>query len=143
MTLQLILASGSSRRRELLDQIGLEYKVFAAGIDESTLPGEIAADYVCRMASAKARCGAQALSASVPVLGADTAVVVDGLILGKPENAPHAVEMLRRLSGRMHEVLSAVALLMPGGVETIRLNTSRVTFATLDADWIEAYCASP
>lgn len=141
MTAQFILASGSSRRRELLDQIGWRYEVMAIEIDESTKPGECAADYVCRMATEKARRGAESQDTSLPVLAADTAVVIDGDILGKPLNAMHAAQMLQRLSGRTHEVLTAVVLLAPGRSEALRLNTSRVTFATLDAVWIDLYCA--
>jgi septum formation protein len=142
MTTQFILASGSSRRRELLDQLGLKYEVIVTGIDESTRTGEPAADYVCRMASEKARCGADARCADLPVLAADTEVVIDGDILGKPENTAHAAEMLYRLSGRTHDVLSAVVLRLPGGMEELRLNTSRVSFAPLEAGWIASYCAT-
>lgn len=142
MTTQFILASGSSRRRALLDQLGLQYEVIVTGIDESARTGEPAADYVCRIASEKARGGAEARRSALPVLAADTEVVVDGDILGKPEDAAHAAEMLMRLSGRAHDVLSAVVLRLPGGGEELRLNASRVSFAPLDAGWIAAYCAT-
>lgn len=142
MTAQVLLASCSSRRRELLDQLGLEYEVYKAGVDETARPGEAAADYVCRIAAEKARRAATATRSHLPVLAADTAVVLDGKIMGKPADAGHAADMLRLLSGRTHKVYSAVSLHLPGGAEDLRLNISEVTFAPMDADWITAYCAS-
>jgi septum formation protein len=142
MTVQLLLASGSSRRRELLDQVGLEYDVFNAAVDETARTGESAADYVCRIAAQKARCAASATRTQLPVLAADTAVVLDGEIMGKPADAGHAADMLRRLSGRTHKVYSAVSLHLPAGIEDLRLSISEVTFAPMDDEWIASYCAS-
>jgi len=139
---QLILASGSSRRRQLLDQMGLKYRVESAEVDENSRPGEAPASYVCRVASAKARRVSQHNSAGLPVLAADTAVILDGQILGKPGNPDEARDMLERLSGRTHEVLTAVVLLGADGAEHRRLSVSRVTLGTLQADWIAAYCSS-
>ena len=106
----LYLASGSPRRRELLTQIGVPFTVTSAPIDETPLPGERAEAYVERLALAKAEAGLANLAGPAVVLGADTAVVLDGRILGKPENREHALAMLAELAGREHQVLTAVAL---------------------------------
>lgn len=109
------LASKSPRRRALLEQIGVDYEAVDAPIDEVRRTGEQPAAFVERMALEKARAGLAALGAapSAPVLAADTAVAIDELVLGKPRDAEHGMSMLRMLSGRMHRVISAVAL---GGV---------------------------
>lgn len=141
--IQLVLASGSKRRQELLDQIGIRYAVIPADIDESLRAGEPAADYVDRLAAEKARhVSMDPASNSLPVLAADTAVVVDGEILGKPASLELAATMLRRLAGKTHDVLSAIALDLPDGRALRALSVSRVTFAPLSIPWIEAYCAS-
>jgi septum formation protein len=142
MQSRLILASGSPRRRELLDQIGVRYRVTCADIDERQYAGEAARDYVQRMAMDKAAAVLSREGPGRPILAADTIVVLDGVVLGKPCDAGHAAEILRRLSGRTHEVMSAVVLLAPGAAVRRTLNVSRVTFAPLDDDWISAYCAS-
>ena len=119
----LCLASVSPRRRELLAQIGIAFSVAAADIDEVVLPGETARTYVTRLAREKAlavRRGGEPL----PVLAADTTVVLDGVIFGKPRDEADAVAMLGRLSGCTHEVLTAVALADSRRVEQ-RLSTSR------------------
>ena len=139
---QLVLASASPRRRELLDQVGLRYRVAPAEVDEMMFPGEAATDYVLRIAAEKARQAASADTSGLPVLAADTSVVLDGVILGKPGDALHAADMLRRLSGRSHEVLTAVVLLLGDGTEFSELGVSRVTFAGLESGWINAYCAT-
>ena len=139
---QLVLASASPRRRELLDQVGLHYRVAPAEVDESAYPGEPAADYVLRIAAAKARQVNSADNSGLPVLAADTAVVLDGAIMGKPGEALQAMDMLRELSGRSHEVLTAVVLLTSNGTELSDLGISRVTFAALEPEWISAYCAT-
>ena len=131
---QVYLASSSPRRRALLEQIGVRYELVSAPVDESAHPGEAAETFVLRLALAKARAGRVALSGRPdglgrPVLGADTAVVVDGEILGKPRDREHGLAMLRRLSDRSHWVLSAVA--MVGEHEATRLSASRVTFRRL------------
>jgi septum formation protein len=133
------LASSSPRRRELLAQIGLGFRVLQVDIDETPRPGESPQAYVRRLALAKARAGRDAVERREvrPVLGADTSVIVDGVMLGKPRDRAHGIEMLLRLSGRSHEVLTAVAL--AGMREAVRLSTSRVTFRTLGRAECEAY----
>jgi len=133
----LCLASKSPRRRELLAQIGVPHSVSAADIDEAVLTGESAADYVVRMACAKAR-AVHGRGAALPVLAADTTVVVDGLICGKPADEAQAVAMLQRLAGRSHQVLTAVALARDRGV-AFRLNASEVRFRRLSRAECLAY----
>ena len=136
------LASASPRRQELLRQLGIEFYVMPSNILEVREAGELPAQYVTRVAGDKARWVVQMVNeralASHPVLGADTEVLLDGEILGKPQNAAHATEMLQRLSGRMHEVLSAVCVRY-GEQEYSTLSTSRVTFRPLKPAEIEAY----
>jgi septum formation protein len=135
----LILASSSPRRRELLRQVGVDFRVAVADVDERVEPGEAPADYVLRVARDKVLAVQRREAGALPVLGADTTVVLDGCILGKPGSRAEAAGMLARLSGRTHEVYSAVALARgPRGVDH-RLNVTRVTFAQLEPDWIEAY----
>ncbi len=136
----LILASASPRRRELLTQIGIGFHQQVADIDESQHPGESPADYVARLALEKARAVHAVAEAEVPVLGADTSVVVDGRVLGKPADYPHARDMLRQLSGRAHEVFSAVALV--DGGEAVAVNRSKVWFRDIGDSEIEAYWRS-
>ena len=139
---ELVLASASPRRRELLSQIGIEYRVVVADLDETPQDGETPGDYVCRMACEKA---AEILSreqSRIPVLGADTAVIIDDEILGKPTDRQHAIHMLNDLSGRTHEVWSAVAVALPDGQVLQALNVTRVTFAEMERGWIEASCYS-
>lgn len=131
------LASVSPRRRDLLNQIGVPHVVVGAHIDESVLPGESAHDYVQRMARTKAL-AVWHQRQELPVLAADTTVVLDGVILGKPEHRDDALRMLARLSGRTHEVLTAVALATHGGL-TLRVGVSSVRFRALDADECAAY----
>ena len=137
------LASQSSRRRELLAQIGVEFRPLSVSVDETPLAGEAPADYACRLALEKARRGWTALGSKqrAPVLGADTAVVVKGVILGKPVDADQAGEMLAQLSGRIHEVLTAVALV--DDEERSCLNRSRVTFRELSERERSAYAEGP
>jgi len=109
MNEQLILASASPRRRELLDQIGVSYIVQAADIDETPKYKEIAEDYVVRIAAEKSAVSRSIIDSSLPILSADTSVVIDGYILGKPENEAHAIDMLQQLSGNKHFVYTAVS----------------------------------
>jgi septum formation protein len=133
------LASASPRRRELLQQIGVPYRTIASTVDESVLPGEAPARYVTRLAAAKAETGWESSrDPAVPVLAADTAVVLDGKILGKPRDREDAEGMLRRLSGRTHEVLTAVALRTAQGLRSM-LCRSEVTFRNIDAGESRAY----
>ena len=134
----LYLASGSPRRRELLGQIGVPFTVISAPIDETPLPGESAEAYVERLARAKAEAGLATLQGPAVVLGADTAVVLDGRILGKPENREHALTMLADLAGREHQVLTAVALSDGQHCES-RCVSSVVRFRPVDATEAEGY----
>lgn len=136
------LASQSPRRRELLSQIGVGHEIVVAEIDENPLPQEAPEVYVIRMALAKARAGASRLTAhKLPVLGADTSVVVDGEILGKPGDQKDGITMLQRLAGRAHQVLTAVALVDPEDADraATRLSISTVTFRSITAAECEAY----
>lgn len=126
------LASGSPRRRELLTQIGVSFRVLDVLVDETIVPGEAPEQYVLRLADAKATAGWSARPAghSAPVLAADTTVVLDGKILVKPTGAIDGERMLLALSGRTHDVLTAIALATDRGVQS-RLSRSEVTFRTL------------
>lgn len=139
-SLDLVLASASPRRRELLQQIGVAFRVVPADVDETVLPGEPPADYVVRLARAKALEVMRREGGGLPVLGSDTAVILDGDILCKPLDRAEAEAMLGRLSGRTHEVYSAVALALSPERVLDRLNVTRVTFAELEPEWIRAYC---
>jgi septum formation protein len=135
----LCLASASPRRQALLRQIGVPHRVQPAALDESLLPGETAAPYVQRMARAKALAVQQ--QQPLPVLAADTTVVVEGLICGKPHDEAAGIEMLQRLSGRSHQVLTAVALAAAGGL-ALRLSESEVRFRRLSLAECRAYWRS-
>jgi septum formation protein len=134
------LASRSPRRRELLAQLGLAHALVAVDVDETPLPAEDPRDYVKRMALAKALAGRQQLSTAHPVLGADTAVVCDDRILGKPADADHALAMLRLLSGREHRVLTGIALL--GARQQTAVSETRVRFRHITPAEAAAYWAS-
>jgi septum formation protein len=131
------LASVSPRRRELLAQIGVPHVVTGAHIDESVLPGEVPRDYVQRMASSKAL-AVWEQDRSLPVLAADTTVVLDGAIFGKPQDRADCIRMLATLSGRTHQVLTAVALATDQGI-ALRLSVSDVRFRTLTGEECAAY----
>ena len=133
----LCLASVSPRRRELLTQIGVRYLVAAADIDETVRPGERPCEYVARMARDKAL-AVRARGMTLPVLAADTTVVVDEVICGKPRGEAECVAMLQRLSGRTHQVLTAVALAGVRGVDEL-LSASAVRFRALSAAECAAY----
>lgn len=139
----LYLASKSPRRRELLGRLGLEFGVLEIDIPEQRQPGEPPRDYVCRVAREKAGAGLLKVlgNPSALVLGSDTEVVLDDEVLGKPADATDAAAMLRRLSGRTHEVISAVSLVSPGR-ELQAVSVSQVTFDELDDARIDAYIAS-
>ena len=137
----LYLASGSPRRRELLTQIGVPFTVTSAPIDETPLPDESAVAYVERLAKAKAEAGLASLSGPAVVLGADTAVVLDGRILGKPENREDALAMLADLAGREHQVLTAVALSDGQCCLSVSV-TSNVRFRAITAEEAQRYWAS-
>jgi septum formation protein len=136
---RLVLASASPRRRLLLAQIGVPHRVVPADIDESRRDGEDVADCVLRLAQQKAQqVSARLGEPSLPVLGADTAVVLDGDMLGKPRDREHALGMLSRLSGREHVVISAVALVRHGSASW-RLSRSVVRFRQLTPADCAAY----
>jgi len=139
----LYLASGSPRRRELLTQIGVPFVTQIVPIDENTLPNEAPTAYVERLARAKAQAGLAALGdrPDAVVLGADTAVVLDGRILGKPVDRGEALATLRALSGRTHQVLTAVAVADATRARACVV-TSRVSLRALSDAEIEAYWAS-
>lgn len=150
---KIYLASKSPRRRELLRQIGVEFEILmlrndpARGIDvsEIELPGERAIDYVARVASEKAAFAWNIVQLrrmpSRPVLAADTTVTIDGEILGKPADPDEAARMLERLSGRIHQVLTSVAVHHTNMAEKVT-QVSDVRFAKLSAESIRAYCAT-
>ena len=134
------LASGSPRRRELLQQIGVPFRVVGTAIDEAVLPDEAPLQYVARLAAAKAEAGWERSRdfAHAPVLAADTAVVLDGRILGKPTDCQDAEGMLRQLSGRTHEVFTAIALRTANGLQS-RISRSEVTFRSIAAAEARGY----
>lgn len=139
---QLYLASQSPRRRELLDQIGVAHAVLRVAVPESPASGESAADYVQRLASEKSRAGVTVLNAlglpPLPVLGADTIVVCDDEIMEKPRDESHCSAMLRRLSGRQHQVMTAVAITSATDSKLL-VSSTDVYFRSLSDDEITAY----
>lgn len=137
--LNLVLASRSPRRAELLEAAGYSFTVRAADIDETPLPDEDARDYVLRIAEEKA-CAAEAAD-SETVLAADTSVVLGTVIMGKPEDAADAARMLRALSGQRHEVLTGICL-KRGERLVLDLASTAVWFAPLTQDEIDWYVAS-
>ncbi len=132
----LVLASGSPRRRELLDSLGLDFAVRPANIDETAEADERPRDLVRRLAQSKAEAAARE---GEWVLAADTIVVCDGEILGKPANRRDSLQMLKRLQGRWHVVLTGVALRPPTGPTLHAVESTRVLFAKLDAAEAEWY----
>lgn len=126
------MASASPRRRELLDQIGVRYRLLAVEVAEEVEENETPHDYVSRLALAKARTAWASLAAKErrPVLGADTAVVIQGEILGKPLDRQDGLAMLARLSGHRHQVLTAVALV--DGPEQLRVSASASASASVN-----------
>jgi len=139
----LFLASKSPRRRQLLEQLGYRFEVLDVDVPEAPLPGEPAEDYVRRVAREKAGAGLLEVVAvrGAVVIGADTEVVLDGEVYGKPTDDADAEAMLRKLSGRTHHVLSAVYC-VTADREREALNVSEVRFAALDRAQIHAYVAS-
>jgi septum formation protein len=139
----LFLASQSPRRAELLTRLGVDHSVLVLDVPERRQPGEAALEYVRRVAREKAEAGLRQV-ASRPgalVLGADTEVVLDEEVFGKPADADAAIAMLRRLSGRTHRVISAVSLASDSR-RAQALSVSSVTFAELHDDDIAAYVAT-
>lgn len=152
-TKAIYLASRSSRRRDLLHQIGVGFEVLLLrddpkrprDVDETPHTGEAAYDYALRVAQAKAMVGLDKLARRPavlkPVLGADTTIALDDEIIGKPENAAHAAHILQRLSGRSHGVITAVALAFADRVEA-RVSVSTVTMDELDEARIRRYVST-
>jgi septum formation protein len=144
--MKLILASASPRRAEILRNAGIEFEISSAGVDESPLGNELPGDYVRRLALAKALSAAErnrGRAGGALVLGADTIVAVGGEILGKPASPDDARRMLRRLSGKIHEVHTGLALLRnPGSKQYVVEEITRVRFAPLTDREIEEYIAT-
>jgi septum formation protein len=145
--MNLILASASPRRREILTNAGFAFTVLPVDIDESVLPGESPADYALRLATEKAAAAAALLlaqnkfSADTVVLAADTTVTIDDQILGKPADAADAHRMLSLLSGRTHNVITAICLRTPTE-QLAEFVTTAVTFAPLTESDIAGYVAT-
>jgi len=138
--MKIYLASKSPRRRALLEQLGVEYEPLAIDIDESWDGKQAAKEHVVRLALEKARAGRAIRQKDHPVLAADTEVVIDDEILGKPEDREAAIAMLQKLSGRTHRVFSAIALI--DDEEASQLSISQVSFKALTPAECEAYCDS-
>lgn len=136
----IVLASGSPRRRQLLEMLRIPFEVRPSEIEERPRPGEAPRDYVARVAREKAVAVARQAPGAV-VLAADTEVVLDGEIFGKPASPAAAVAMLLRLQGRTHEVVTAVAVARDGRLEQA-LDVSRVTFRPAERATLEAYAAT-
>jgi septum formation protein len=139
--ISLYLASGSPRRRELLTQLGLQFERLITDVEELRQPEEAAEAYVRRLAADKARAGVAVAPQDLPVLGADTIVVLNNEVLEKPRDAAHAAQMLSQLSGQTHQVMTAVAL-ADSARELDCLVTTDVTFRNISAEEISHYIAS-
>ncbi len=138
------LASTSPRRRELLQQIGISFGLLSVDVQEKAHPGEAPEVLVLRLALEKARAGRMQLDGddSTPVLGADTVVVNQGRVLGKPRNRDDALAMLTTLAGERHQVMTAVAMIGTKGDEQSRLSVSTVQFRAITREEAGAYWAS-
>ncbi len=134
----IILASNSPRRKELLDQIGVQYQVYPVDLDERPLTGEAPLNYVERIAAEKSALAQSRIQTNVPILAADTSVVLEGRIFGKPEYQAEAVEMLQQLSGKTHQVYSALSL-RSMDQHWQALSITEVTFRSLSRKEIETY----
>lgn len=134
------LASQSPRRRELLEQIGVDYQVISVDVEESRQSGELAADYVQRLSKDKAMAGALTKHDN-PVLGADTIVVLEGSVLEKPISEEHAVAMLLRLSGNTHQVMTAISVVFQEKIHT-RMNITSVRFRAISEIEAREYWAT-
>ena len=138
---RIVLASASPRRAELLRAAGIDFEVQPANVDETFVEGELPGEYVSRLAEAKARLVYERDVRRI-VLAADTAVLVGEHILGKPEDDADAARMLRMLSGRSHQVLTAVAVFHPGQIVDTRIDITTVEFASLSESDIGWYVSS-
>jgi septum formation protein len=140
----LILASASPRRRELLTQAGYRFQVEASSVAESRRPGEDAIRFVTRLAREKAEevfARHQSSAEAVTVLGADTVVVCDGEVMGKPVDASEAVRMLLLLSGRTHQVVTGVAVVWASGSAEVAAELTQVTMRTISPEEVSDYVA--
>ncbi|CAH6661892.1 Maf family protein [Pseudocitrobacter vendiensis] len=138
--MKIYLASGSPRRQELLTQLGVAFEKIVPGIEEQRRPQESAQQYVTRLAREKAQAGVAMVNQDLPVLGADTIVILNGEVLEKPRDAAHAAEMLGKLSGETHQVMTAVALAdRQNTLDT--LVVTDVTFRVLSEHDIAGYVA--
>ncbi len=144
--LRVILASASPRRQQLLKSLGLKFETVATGIDESAIQAGDPRSLVMKIAAAKVDAATRMISSDGPlalIIGADTEVVLDGKIFGKPADRRDADVMLRRLSGRTHEVFSGLALkLFPAGALWLNAGRSEVTFRSLTDSTISDYVNS-
>jgi septum formation protein len=144
--MEIILASSSPRRAEILREAGIAFQICATHIDETPIPGETARAMVARLAEAKARAAAVQIGASMReciIVGADTTVELDGEIIGKPRDSADAREMLARLSGRTHHVLTGIFVLqLPGNAARAAVENSAVTFGPIGEEEIDAYVAT-
>ena len=138
--MKIYLASKSPRRHRLLKQISIDFEVININIDESVNKNEMPLDYVRRIATEKAKVGKELSKNNLPVLAADTAIILDNIVLGKAESKEDAIQMLNKLSGRTHDILSAVTLI--GKKKITKVNTSKITFKILNKDDISFYCST-
>jgi septum formation protein len=141
--MKLILASASERRANILRDAGIPFTVLSSGVDETPIPGENAHDLVQRLATAKAELVAARAVGPAIVIGADTVVLLDGHILGKPRTTDDARHMLEKLSGRTHSVVTGVALIrLPDAEHHSFIETTHVHFAGLSPDDLTRYLAT-
>lgn len=138
---EIILASSSPRRQSLLENLGICFSTISTNIDESFLPQESPRNAVRRLASLKAERAIPLLRENCLLIAADTIVVLDGQVMGKPGSKDDALEMLTQLSGRCHEVITAICIRTAGGCE-VEDETTRVYFRHLSEEEIRAYVAS-
>jgi len=141
--MKLILASGSVRRAEILRSAGLPFTVLSSAVDETPVPGESPKEMVQRLALAKAELVAARAVGPAIVIAADTVVTLDGAMFGKPRTTEDARQMLEKLSGRTHSVITGVALIRLPDVERVEFQEiTQVQFATLDDEEIVRYLSS-
>ena len=138
--MKIYLASKSPQRHTLLKQISIDFELINIDIDESVNKNEMPSDYVRRIATEKAKAGKELSKNNLPVLAADTAIILDNTVLGKAESKIDAIHMLNKLSGRTHDVLSAVTVI--GKKKITKVNTSKITFKKLSKDDISFYCST-
>lgn len=135
---QIILASASSRRQTLLKQIGVTFEVMTVDIDETPRKHELPHHYVKRLSEEKARTAFEQSTKQRPVLGADTTVAINGMVLGKPQHQEEAIDMLMMLSGKTHQVMTAVTVLNQQCEQSI-VNITEVTFANITRQQAHTY----